>query len=38
MLPEGEEIINRQNIVKQGAIENLVEQLNRFIVQVRVYK
>jgi YVTN family beta-propeller protein len=37
MIPESSEIFDRKNIVRQGAMENLVEQLNPFIVQVNVY-
>lgn len=37
MMPEGDEILKRINTVKQGALEEQIEQLNPFIVQIRVY-
>lgn len=37
MVPEGDEILKRINSVKQGAFEEQIEQLNPFIVQIRVY-
>ncbi len=37
MMPDGEDATKRKNIVKTGPMENQIEQLNPFIVQVRVY-
>lgn len=37
MMPDGDEVSKRNNIVKTGPMENQIEQLNPFIVQVRVY-
>lgn len=37
MMPEGDEILKRKNLVKQITMEKQIEQLNPFIVQVRVY-
>lgn len=37
MMPDGGEISRRTNNVKAGPMENQIEQLNAFIVQVRVY-
>ena len=37
MMPEGDEVAKRKNSVKAGPMENQIEQLNSFIVQVRVY-
>ncbi len=37
MIPDGDEALKRKNSVKVGPMENQIEQLNAFIVQVRVY-
>lgn len=37
MLDESNEILNRSNTMKQSSLEDQVEQLNPYIVQVRVY-
>jgi len=37
MMPEGDDVAKRKNSVKAGPMENQIEQLNPFIVQVRVY-
>ena len=37
VIPEGDEAIKRKNSFKSDSMENLIEQLNPFIVQVRVY-
>ncbi|MCX7737428.1 MAG: serine protease [Candidatus Kapabacteria bacterium] len=37
MLPESNNILNRVNTVKQGTLEEQIDQLNPFIVQIRVY-
>jgi len=37
MMPEGDEILNRKNLVTQITMEKQIEQLNPFIVQVRIY-
>lgn len=37
MLPDGDEVAKRKNSVKIGSIEDLIEQLNPFIVRVQVY-
>lgn len=37
MLPEGDDILKRKNLVNKGKMENQIEQLNPFIVQVKVY-
>jgi S1-C subfamily serine protease len=37
MLPQGDEILKRINTVKQGTLEEQIEQLNPFIVQIKVY-
>lgn len=37
MLPEGDDILKRNNVVKQGKMEDQIEQLNPFIVQIKVY-
>lgn len=37
MMPEGDEIVNRKNLVKQTTMEEQIEQLNPFMVQIRVY-
>jgi serine protease Do len=36
-IPEGDEVIKRKNSFKSDSMENLIEQLKPFIVQVRVY-
>ena len=37
MIPEGDEAMKRKNVVNSGPMENQIEQLNSFIVQIRVY-
>lgn len=37
MTPDGDEVAKRKNSVKTGPMENQIEQLNPFIVQIRVY-
>lgn len=37
MIPEGDEILKRKNLVKQTKMEEQIEQLNPFIVQIKVY-
>ena len=37
MLPEGDHILNRINTVKQTTIEEQIEQINPFVVQIRIY-
>lgn len=37
MMPEGDNILKRKNLVKQGKMEEQIEQLNPFIVQIKVY-
>lgn len=37
MLPEGDQILNRKNLVDQSSMENQIEQINPFIVQIKVY-
>jgi S1-C subfamily serine protease len=37
MMPDGDEILKRINTVKQSSLEDQIEQLNPFIVQIRVY-
>lgn len=37
MLPEGDSILNRINLVKQTTVKDQIEQVNPFIVQIRAY-
>lgn len=37
MMPEGDEILKRKNLVKQTKMEEQIEQLNPFVVQIKVY-
>jgi len=37
MIPEGDEILKRKNLVKQTKMEDQIERLNPFIVQIKVY-
>ncbi len=37
MTPEGDDVVKRKNSVKSGPMENQIEQLNPFIVQIRIY-
>ncbi|RCK72658.1 MAG: HtrA protease/chaperone protein [Ignavibacteriae bacterium] len=37
MISEGDDILRRRNLLKQAALENQIEQLNPFIIQVRTY-
>jgi serine protease Do len=37
MIPEGDEILKRKNLVIQGKMEEQIEQLNPFVVQIKVY-
>jgi S1-C subfamily serine protease len=37
MIPVGDDILKRKNLVKQGKMEDQIEQLNPFIVQIKVY-
>jgi S1-C subfamily serine protease len=37
MIPEGDEILNRKNLVTQSKMEDQIEQLNSFVVQIKVY-
>ncbi len=37
MMPEGDEILKRKNLVIQGKMEEQIEQLNPFVVQIKVY-
>lgn len=37
MIPEGDEILKRKNLVKQTKMEEQIEQLNPFVVQIKVY-
>ena len=37
MMPEGDGILKRKNLVKQGKMEDQIEQLNPFIVQIKAY-
>jgi len=37
MMPEGDEILKRKNLVNQGKMEEQIEQLNPFVVQIKVY-
>lgn len=37
MMPEGDEITKRKNLVKQTKMEEQIEQLNPFVVQIKVY-
>lgn len=37
MIPEGDEILTRKNLVKQNKMEEQIEQLNPFIIQIKVY-
>ncbi|MFA5804229.1 MAG: serine protease [Melioribacteraceae bacterium] len=37
MMPEGNNILKRKNLVKQSKMEEQIEQLNPFVVQIKVY-
>ena len=37
MTPEGDDVVKRKNTVKAGPMENQIEQLNPFIVQIKIY-
>ena len=37
MIPGGDEILNRKNLVKQNKMEQQIEQLNPFVVQIKIY-
>lgn len=37
MMPGGDEILKRKNLVIQGKMEEQIEQLNPFVVQIKVY-
>lgn len=37
MMPEGDEILKRKNLVKQTKMEEQIEQLNPYVVQIKVY-
>lgn len=37
MIPEGDNILKRENLVKQDKMEEQIEQLNPFVVQIKVY-
>lgn len=37
MIPEGDEILKRKNLVKQTKMDEQIEQLNPFVVQIKVY-
>ena len=37
MLPEGEKVVGRKNLIRKAALEDRIEQLVPFVVQVRTY-